>query len=289
MNRCPRCGATEGVTDAGCPACAFAPPLVDGLRRYAPDVADQGPGYDPAHYEQLARYEAGNFWFRARNDVILDTLATHFPGATRYLEVGCGTGFVLQAVAQRWPSLDVSGCEVFAAGLAFARQRVPRATLFQMDATRVPFEARFDVIGAYDVIEHIEAQDEVLAGLHRALVPGGGLVLTVPQHRWLWSEADVEAHHVRRYEPGELEAAVTRAGFSVVHSTSFVSLLLPVMAASRLAPKRAGAARDPYREFKLPRAVNAAFEGVMRVESALRRSTGVRFPMGGSRLVVARR
>lgn len=288
MNRCPRCGATEGVTDAGCPACAFAPPIVDGLRRYAPDVADQGPGYDPAHYEQLARYEAGNFWFRARNDVILDTLATHFPGATRYLEVGCGTGFVLQAVAQRWPSLDVSGCEVFAAGLAFARQRVPRATLFQMDATRVPFEARFDVIGAYDVIEHIEAQDEVLAGLHRALVPGGGLVLTVPQHRWLWSEADVEAHHVRRYEPGELEAALQRAGFNVVHSTSFVSLLLPAMAASRLLARKSSGPVDPFREFKMPRAMNAAFGAVMRVEGAVRKA-GLRFPLGGSRLVVARR
>jgi len=289
MNRCPRCGATAGVTDGGCPACGFVAPVVDGLRRYAPDVADQGPGYDPAHYEQLARYEAGNFWFRARNDVILEALARHFPAAKTYLEVGCGTGFVLQAVAERWPSLDVSGCEVFAAGLAFARRRVPRATLFQMDATRIPFEGRFDVIGAYDVIEHIEAQDQVLAGLHRALKPGGGLVLTVPQHRWLWSAADVEAHHVRRYEPGELEDAVTRAGFSVEHSTSFVSLLLPAMAASRLVARQPSGDRDPYREFKLPRAVNAAFEAIMRVESALRRVTDLRFPMGGSRLVVARR
>lgn len=289
MNRCPQCGETEGVSDDGCPSCGFVPPVVDGLRRYTPEVADAGPGYDPSHYEQLARYEAGNFWFRARNDVILEALATHFPGARRYLEVGCGTGFVLQAVAERWPSLEVSGCEVFAAGLAFARQRVPRATLFQMDATRVPFEGRFDVSGAYDVIEHIEAQDEVLAGLHRALVPGGGLVLTVPQHRWLWSEADVEAHHVRRYEPGELEAAVSRAGFTVEYSTSFVSLLLPAMAASRLLAKKPSGERDPYREFKLPRALNSTFEAVLRVETALRRTTGLRFPLGWSRLVVARR
>lgn len=289
MNRCPRCDFTEGVTDEGCLACGFVPPVVDGLRRYAPDVADAGPGYDPAHYEQLARYEAENFWFRARNDVILDALAMHFPTAKHYLEIGCGTGFVLKAVAERWPTLDVSGCEVFAAGLAFARQRVPRATLFQMDATHVPFEARFDVIGAYDVIEHIEAQDEVLAGLHRALRPGGGVILTVPQHRWLWSEADVEAHHVRRYEPGELEAAATRAGFTVEYSTSFVSLLLPAMAASRLVSKKPSAARDPYREFKLPRVLNAAFEAVLRAESALRRATGLRSPVGGSRLVVARR
>jgi SAM-dependent methyltransferase len=289
MDRCPQCGSTTGVTERGCPGCSFVPPVVDGLRWFAPELADQGPGFDPRHFEQLARYEADNFWFRARNDVILETLARSFPGARSYLEVGCGTGFVLQAVADRWPSLSVSGCEVFAAGLTFARQRVPRATLFQMDATRIPFTSRFDVIGAYDVLEHIAAQDAVLEGLHRAITPGGGLVLTVPQHQWLWSEADVEAHHVRRYEPGELEAVVRRAGFTVEYSTSFVSLLLPAMAASRLLSRGPSGERDPYREFKLPGALNRAFEGVLRVEGALRRVTGLRFPVGGSRLVVARR
>lgn len=289
MNRCPRCGATEGVSNTGCPACGFIPPVVDGLRHYAPDVADEGPGFDPSHYAQLAELEAGNFWFRARNEVILATLAKHFPDAKRYLEVGCGTGFVLQAVADRWPALDVSGSEVFAAGLAFARQRVPRASLFQMDATRVPFEARFDVIGAYDVIEHIEAEGAALEGLRHALVPGGGLVLTVPQHRWLWSEVDVEAHHVRRYEPGELEAALERAGFTVEYSTSFVSLLLPLVAASRLLPLRRTSTRDPFREFRLPGALNLAFERLMHLETLGRRLTGIRLPVGGSRLVVARR
>lgn len=289
MNRCPRCGATGGVTDAGCPACGFTPPVVEGLRRYAPELADGGPGYDPAHYAQLAGFEAGNFWFQARNRVILDALAAHAPGPGRFLEVGCGTGFVLQAVADARPDLEVSGSEVFAAGLDFARRRVPRATLFQMDARRPPFEARFDVIGAFDVVEHIEAHDEVLAGLARALVPGGVLLLTVPQHRWLWSQADVDAHHVRRYEPGELEAVAQAAGLDVIDSTAFVTLLLPMMALSRLAPRRASASSDAYREFRLPRAANAAFAGAMRLERALRRTTGLKPSLGGSRLVIARR
>lgn len=289
MNRCPQCGRTDGVTDAGCPGCGFAPATIDGRRAYAPELATRGPGYDPAHFQQLAGYEADNFWFRARNELIVETLERYFPLAQRYLEVGCGTGFVLQAVSEHFPRLEVSGCEVFSAGLTFAAQRVPRAQFFQLDARRVPFADTFDLIGAYDVIEHIEAQDEVLAGLHRALKPGGGLLLTVPQHRWLWSEQDELAHHVRRYEPGELERAVTAAGFEVLYSTSFVSLLLPAMAASRLVPRRKGGPVDPYREFRLSRALHATFSAVMAAERTLRRATGLRFPLGGSRLVAARR
>lgn len=290
MDLCPHCGAPVEGGAQGCTACGFTPSLIDGLPAFAPELATRGPGYDPAHYAQLAQLEEGNFWFRGRNAVILDALARYFPSMRRYLEVGCGTGFVLQAVAARWPKLEVAGCEVFSEGLGFARRRVPRASFFQMDATRVPVVGRFDGIGAYDVVEHIEDEAAVLAGLHRALTPGGGLVLTVPQHRWLWSIADEEAHHVRRYEPGELEAAVTRAGFTVLHSTSFVSLLLPAMAASRLASRGgAPAERDPWREFRLPRVPNGVFGAAMAVERSLFTDRGVRLPLGGSRLVVARR
>ena len=156
MNRCPQCGVTEGVSNAGCSACGFIAPVVDGLRRYAPDLVDSGPGYDPVHYAQLAGFEAGNFWFQARNRIILETLDKHVRGPGRFLEIGCGTGFVLQAITKHRPDLEVYGCELFVSGLAFARQRVSEAFLFQMDACRPPFEACFDAIGAFDVMEHID-------------------------------------------------------------------------------------------------------------------------------------
>jgi hypothetical protein len=49
----------------------------------------------------------------------------------------------------------------------------------------------------------------VLAEMHRACRHGGGIILTVPQHRWLWSRTDEVAHHVRRYHAGELRRKVT--------------------------------------------------------------------------------
>lgn len=74
-----------------------------------------------------------------------------------------------------------------------------RAACAQMDARAIPAEAVFDLIGAFDVIEHIEEDEAALAAIHRALAPGGVAIIAVPQHPWLWSEADDVAHHARRY------------------------------------------------------------------------------------------
>lgn len=66
-----------------------------------------------------------------------------------------------------------------------------------MDARRIPFEGEFDVIGAFDVLEHIEEDERVLGQLNAALRSGGGIIATVPQHQWLWSEMDTVSGHRR--------------------------------------------------------------------------------------------
>jgi SAM-dependent methyltransferase len=271
-------GSAEGGT---------RPEVVDGFNAYAPGLARQGPGFDPSFYAQLAALEAGNFWFRARNALVLWAFGRHFPQARRYLEVGCGTGYVLSAICERFPRLQACGSEIFVEGLAFAARRAPRADLFQMDARDMPFTAAFDVIGAFDVLEHIEDDAGVLAQMHRALGEGGGVILTVPQHPGLWSRQDEFAHHVRRYARGELERKLEAAGFTVRWTSSFVSLLLPALVVSRLSRRAdATAATDHFAEFKLPAWLNALLLAIMRVESAMIRA-GIRFPIGGSRMVVA--
>ena len=264
------------------------PPIeIEGFPAYAPELAREAPGYDPDFYATLAELEAGNFWFRARNALILWMLQTRFVRRTRYLEVGCGTGFVLSAISDRFPTMDVSGSEIFVEGLAIAARRAPRAKLFQMDARNVPFVSQFDVIGAFDVLEHIHDDTLVLGELHKALVPGGGVILTVPQHPWLWSGQDDYAHHERRYAVGELEGKLRHAGFEVRWSGSFVFLLLPALVLSRLSRRKdADEQRDPLAEFKLPDWLNSALLFVMRVEGLIIRA-GIRLPIGGSRLVVA--
>jgi SAM-dependent methyltransferase len=193
---------------------------------------------------------------------------------------------VLAAVAQEYPSAALVGSEIFSVGLPFAAARVNAVELLQMDARQIPYVDEFDVIGAFDVLEHIEEDEVVLAAMMRALRNGGGVAITVPQHPWLWSTADDGACHVRRYKVDEMREKVRRAGFNVVFETSFVSLLLPAMMASRRTKRGAKARDDPSSELRLPSWLNKSFETIMNFERFLI-STGLRFRLGGSRLLIA--
>lgn len=288
MKLCLRCGATFSGKAWRCERCGFEPAGAGGVASFAPELAGGETGYDPEHFAEIARLEARNFWFRARTRLIVWALRRFFPGARTFLDVGCGTGFVLAGIAAAFPALELTGSEAAAEGLGFAAQRVPGAALIQMDARRIPFRSEFDAAGAFDVIEHIEDDRAVLRAMREALVPGGGLLLTVPQHPSLWSEYDVRAHHVRRYRSRELREKVIEAGFEIVRMTSFVTLLLPLMYASRLAQRAPNTDYDPLAELKIAPWLNSLLETVLDAERVLIRA-GLSLPAGGSLLLVARR
>lgn len=242
-------------------------------------------GFKTHYFKELAQLEADNFWFRARNRLILWALHRYAPGLKSFLEIGCGTGFVISAVSKQFPDAILLGSEYLEEGLVYARQRLPLAEFKQMDARQVPYDSAFDAIGIFDVLEHIEEDGLVLEQILKALKPGGVAVITVPQHRWLWSAVDEYACHVRRYDAGELHQKVCRAGFEVVRSTSFVSTLLPAMYLSRLLKQNKA---DAMAELRINPVLNKIFEWMLNFELILI-YVGVRLPLGGSRLLVARK
>lgn len=288
MKRCLTCSTVHAGETWLCPSCGASPGSTGGIPEFAPELAHENDGFPPEAYARLASLEAANFWFRARNRLILWALSRHFPRLLRYLEIGCGTGYVLAGVEQTYPEAALTGSDLFASGLGFAASRVKRAELLQMDSRRIPYTEEFDVIGAFDVLEHIEEDEAVLEQMKRALRPGGGIILTVPQHPWLWSVQDDYACHVRRYRVGELLDKVQRAGFRVEYETSFVSLLLPAMLASRMGRRRSAKTNDPLAELRLAAPINGIFDAAMRIEHGFIR-LGLRFPIGGSRLLIARK
>ena len=243
-------------------------------------------GYDEGIFKELAALEDESFWFRARNRLLVRLTRQLSRPGERFLEIGCGTGYVLQALAREC-GLAVTGSELFDEGLKFARQRVPEAEFSVLDARQMPYREEFDLAAAFDVLEHIADDVGVLHGLRAALRVGGHLLLTVPQHPWLWSDADDYAHHVRRYRRAELLERVEGAGFEVLRATSFVTALLPLMLVSRLR-RRSKGSYDLAGELVPPRPINSALEWMLDRESDLI-ARGVNLPAGGSLVVVARR
>ena len=252
---------------------------------FAPELAASGEGFAPESFELLPELEAQSFWFRSRNELIAWSIQRYYPGARSLLEIGCGTGFVLAGIHETIPDLQLTGSEVSVAGLDVAQQRVPGADLFQIDARRLPFVAEFDVVGAFDVLEHIAEDEEVIAELCRAVRPGGGVIITVPQHPRLWSRVDEFSRHERRYTRRGLVAKIERAGLRVERVTSFVTLLLPPMWLSRVR-SRGAAHFDPAHEHRSGARLDRALEKAMAVERLLIRR-GLDLPVGGSLLVVA--
>lgn len=244
-------------------------------------------GFKSHYFKELAELEAGNFWFRSRNKLIIWAIHNHIPDLKSFLEIGCGTGFVITAISKKFPMAKLSGSEYFEEGLEFARQRLPSATFTQMDARCIPINTELDAIGAFDVLEHIEEDEVVLQQVMKALKPGGFLFVTVPQHRWLWSAVDENACHIRRYTSNELHKKVQSAGFDLIRSTSFVSTLLPAMYLSRLF-QRNTMKSDMDAGLRVNPILNTLFEFLLTLELVLIR-TGVSIPVGGSRLLIARK
>jgi len=284
MKICPACNKNFMQTTWTCPYCAYNPTLISGHLAFAPELANESEGFEAQYFAQLAEVEADYFWFRARNRLIIWALKRYFPDARNFLEIGCGTGFVLSGIEQAFPNLTLYGSEIFTNGLEFAAQRLVNVELFQMDARYIPFYSEFQVIGAFDVLEHIQDDETVLKEMYKATIQGGGIILTVPQHPWLWSQTDEYAHHVRRYQANELKVKLEKSGFKIVRMTSFVSLLLPLMALSRLKQQKPNL--DALSEFRISRVTNYLLEIILDMERGIIRA-GVSLPVGGSLLVVA--
>jgi 2-polyprenyl-3-methyl-5-hydroxy-6-metoxy-1,4-benzoquinol methylase len=284
MKICPACDARFATREWTCPSCGWKASRRGSVVSVA--APQRETGFAAEFFDPLAEVEDRHFWFGARNALIVWALGRYFPGARTMLDAGCGNGQVARAIALARPDLRLTASEAFAEGLAIAARKAPGAELVQADVRALPWEHEFDVVGAFDVLEHVVEDGDALTQIARAVRPGGGVIVTVPQHQWLWSPLDEYAHHQRRYSRRELVSRLEQAGLRVVRATSFVSLLLPAMLASRR--RQRGEPIDPAAEFRIPPFVNRTGHLIMRAERGLIRC-GVSLPAGGSLLAIARR
>jgi len=187
--------------------------------------------YDPRYFALLFQVEDRHFWFRARNQVIatvVKRLTADLPRGYRVLEIGCGTGNVLRVLERVCTNGTVVGMDPFWEGLSYARHRAD-TLLVQGDVGALPFGIPFDLIGLFDVLEHLPDDDQVLHNLHDMLAERGNLLLTVPAHPSLWSYFDEVSRHRRRYKPAELASKLIHTGYRVEYLTHYMVGIFPLV------------------------------------------------------------
>ena len=287
MRLCLNCRAAFDAATWECPACTWSPAAGE-FPLFAPALAETDEHFPRGSIEPLAQLESEYFWAPARNELIHWMVAKYFPDATSLLEVGCGPGAVLAHLRSKNGGLALTGADALPEALRVARARIPNAEFLQADARAIPYQEEFDVVCALDVIEHIDEDNVVLEAIAGALRSRGGVVISVPQHAWLWSAWDEFHRHRRRYSRSSLLHLLDQAGFEPVRVTSSVMFLLPLAAASRMRNREVTDRYDAYAELRIPPFVNRMFGSVMRLERSLIRR-GVSLPVGTSLLVAARK
>lgn len=218
-------------------------------------------------YEQMAELDQSHWWYRARREVIAALIRRKAlpPANARLLEIGCGTGHNLAMLGQFG---EVDALELDDEARAVAERRLGRRVMSAPlpELAEVP-KRHYDLIGAFDVIEHIDDDRAALESIDQRLKPGGKLVVTVPAHQWMWSAHDVVNHHKRRYSKAKLKLLFECSPLRLEAIGYFNSLLFPIAVAERLSSRLRG--KDDSDLTLPPLPLNAALEKVFAAERHL--------------------
>jgi SAM-dependent methyltransferase len=241
-------------------------------------------------YEQSFALEGEHWWFRAKRALVGSLLRRYSWRGGRGLDVGCGTGGMLEALAAGPAGGTWTGVDAAPLALSFSRKRgLPRLTAGS--AVALPFRSGvFDACLLLDVLYHRQVDSDVaaLVECHRVLRGDGLLVITDSAYAWLRSGHDEAVQGQRRYTRRDLVARVRQAGFVPLFASYTYCLLFPGIALFRLA-RRLGEGDRSHRSdvFPLPRPLTAALLGAQALERALLRLGPL--PFGSSVLCVARK
>jgi SAM-dependent methyltransferase len=236
-------------------------------------------------YASMFAIEDRLWWYRGRRRICFDLLDHHLQGRSdlEVLDVGCGTGYNL-TLLQRYG--HAQGVDMAPEALEFCRQRgLTNVTLHT--AGELPFpDSSFDLLTAFDVIEHIEDDRAALLEFSRVLRPGGWLLIYTPALPWLYNEHDRIVHHKRRYRRAELREKLLGANYRLLQLAYSNMLVLPLVLLARALAKLGPPGR--HQEMEMPHPfVNAAVGALCQAEAPLVQRAML--PIGMSLVALARK
>lgn len=232
-------------------------------------------------YDEMRENETEHWWFRARREILIKVMKTFVPKGASVLDVGCGTGFILEKLKYDYDAHGLDHAEVAVnycheRGLTSVKQGLLGEENFN--------GKKFQLILFLDVIEHIEDDFAIVSTAKQYLSERGIVMITVPAFEFLWSAHDEVHHHKRRYTKKTLTALLEKAGYAIRYISYFNTFLFPMIALVRLIGNLSGRrnASDAKPENKL---INDMLYCIFKSERIL--LPNVSLPFGISLLAVA--
>ena len=238
-------------------------------------------------YPILFEVEESHWWYIGRRRIIASFVKSICEQVkdrrARILDVGCGTGANLVRLSDFG---DAEGVDISPDALKFCRERGLNNVKLGA-AESLPYDDHeFDLVTAFDVVEHMDDDVAGLREMRRVLRPGGRVLLFVPTFMFLWGVQDEVSNHRRRYRLEELRQAVTAAGFEVERTTyANITFFLPVLLVRKFM-RLTGVRTETENSINIP-ALNRVFGAIFGAERHWLRHLNI--PFGVSGLCVARR
>lgn len=238
---------------------------------------------EKSFYKDYFILERKHWLFKVRRKVFLYFIKKFRKSGLRILDFGCGSGYLMG-------ELQKMGCDTH--GVDFEKEAVDygseagvsNLTLGTGSKINYP-DSSFDMVTAFDILEHIKDEKPSLGELSRVLKPGGKMIISVPAYQWLWGVQDEVSHHFRRYTIKSLAKVIQ--GFpelNILRKTYYNTLLFPAIAAVRLLSrwfKLEGRKSDFEIDNKI---LSFLFYSIFNLETHLLKV--LNFPFGVSILVV---
>ena len=263
------------------------PLIIDGIECYCLSQSDECDDYPEIGLENLYQSEKWHFWFLSRREYILEIFKKYIDIHEDIIEVGAGTGSISHYLMQAGYKPAVG--ELYLSGLRYAKS-YGIEKCYQFDINNPPFKNRFDVIGVFDVLEHLTNDIEILKNINSMLRSDGKIILTVPAHMWLWCREDQISGHKTRYTASKLKRKLKQSGFKVIEAKYFFSFITPLLWLRTILHHDDGSdalKNELEAPIKLNPIVNRMLLGLCRLENRTRQLLPNKF--GGSLMIVAQK
>lgn len=173
------------------------------------------------YFNTYYNLERSHWWFKARLEILeslLDLYLVKEKKNIKILNTGVATGATTKMLEKYG---NVTSLEYDQECCNFLKNEL-NIDVINGSLTQLPFKKEsFDLVCAFDVIEHIKQDDLAIDEIKRVLKKNGTFCLTVPAFNFLWSEHDIINHHFRRYTSSKLAKKITNRGMTVSYKTYF--------------------------------------------------------------------